>query len=65
MRLRFSTTEAASYAGCHRDTVLKALESGALHGGQRVANGRWSVRLECLDAWLDGQGCQHQMAGAA
>jgi excisionase family DNA binding protein len=58
-RLRFSTAQAAEYAGCHVDTVRKALESGDLHGGQRKANGRWSVRRECLDAWLDGTDCPH------
>lgn len=63
-RLRFNTTQAAEYAGCHRQTVLRALEAGDLHGGQRVAGGRWSIRRECLDAWLDGTKCEHQERAA-
>lgn len=58
-RLRFNTAQAAEYAGCHVDTIRKACESGELHGGQRTKNGRWSVRRECLDAWLDGARCEH------
>lgn len=63
-RLRFSTTQAAEYAGVHRDTVLRALEAGTLHGGQRVTGGRWSIRLACLDAWLEGSKCEHKAAAA-
>lgn len=61
-RLRFNTAQAAEYAGCHPVTVLKAAEAGELHGGQRKAGGRWSFRRECLDAWLDGNECEHQTA---
>jgi hypothetical protein len=47
-------------------TILKALDAGELHGGQRKKHGRWSIRAECLDAWLDGAKCEHQtQAGAA
>lgn len=60
-RLRFSTRQAAEHAGCHHETIRRALEAGDLHGGQRKVKGRWSIRLECLDAWLDGQKCEHQM----
>lgn len=61
-RLRFNTAQAAEYAGMHVQTVRKALEAGDLHGGQRKAAGRWSIRRECLDAWLDGEPCEHQDA---
>lgn len=64
-RLRFTTAQAAEYADCHVDTVRKAVAAGELHGGQRRQGGRWSVRKECLDAWLDGEKCPHQIAGAA
>lgn len=71
-RLRFNTTQAADFAGCHRQTILRALESGDLHGGQRLdretgrpkKNGRWSIRRECLEAYLDGSPCPHQEAAA-
>ncbi|WP_183407715.1 helix-turn-helix domain-containing protein [Marmoricola ginsengisoli] len=64
-QLRFATSQAAEYAACHEQTIRKACESGELHGGQRKPGGRWSIRRECLDAWLDGAKCEHQIAGAA
>lgn len=63
-RLRFNTAQAAEYADRHVDTIRRALESGDLHGGQRKAGGRWSIRRECLDSWLDGRKCEHQAAAA-
>jgi excisionase family DNA binding protein len=64
-RLRFNTAQAAEYANCHPDTILRSLQAGELHGGgQRKAGGRWSIRRECLDAWLDGEHCPHQSVGA-
>ena len=59
-RLRFNTAQAAEYADCHVDTIRRALEVGGLHGGQRTKNGRWTIRLERLDAWLDGEKCEHR-----
>jgi hypothetical protein len=64
-RLRFDTAQAAEYAGCHVETIRHAAQAGDLHGGQRTKNGRWSFRLECLDAWLDGKPCEHQKAAVA
>jgi excisionase family DNA binding protein len=64
-RIWFSTTQAGAHLGCHRDTVLKACESGELHGTQRKAKGRWRIHVDCLDAWGGGVACSHQMAGAA
>lgn len=71
--LRFNTAQAAQFAGRHVDTVRRALEAGELHGGQRrdhktgapKKGGRWSIRRACLEAWLDGEQCEHQAAGAA
>lgn len=63
--LRFNVSQAAEYAGCHPNTIHKACQSGELHGGQRKKGGRYSIRPECLDAWLDGQDCEHKIAGAA
>lgn len=60
IRHRFNTGQAAEYVGRHVKTVLKALEAGELHGGQRCPGGRWSIRRECLDAWADGENCEHQ-----
>ena len=63
-RLRFNTAQAADYADCHVDTIRRACETGNLHGGQRTKNGRWSIRRECLEAWLDGDKCEHQAVAA-
>lgn len=71
-RLRFNTKQAAEYAGKHPMTILRACESGELHGGQRLnkdtglpkKGGHWSIRRECLDAWLDGAKCGHQEVAA-
>ena len=59
-RLRFNTAQAADFAVCHPQTIRKALEAGELHGGQRKAKGRWSVRRDCLEAWAEGAECEHQ-----
>jgi excisionase family DNA binding protein len=59
-RLRFTTEQAAEYASAHVDTILRALRAGLLHGGQRKFGGRWSIRRDCLDAWLDGESCDHE-----
>ena len=62
---RLTVVQAATLAGRHPNTLHRALESGELHGTQRVKGGRWSIRPECLDAYLDGIECTHQQAGAA
>ncbi|MEQ7847764.1 helix-turn-helix domain-containing protein [Nocardioides kribbensis] len=64
-RIWLNTTQAAEVAGCHRDTVLKALEAGELHGNQRKAKGRWRVHADCLDKWCAGEKCAHQIEVAA
>lgn len=71
-RIRFDTRQAAEFAGKHVDTIRRALEAGELHGGQRrdketgtpKKGGRWSIRRECLEAWLDGEACEHQERAA-
>jgi hypothetical protein len=70
-RLRFSTHQAAEFAGYNVQTVRKALAAGDLHGTQRlrkgepVKGGKWSIRRECLEAWLDGERCEHMKGAAA
>lgn len=61
-RLRMNSAQVAEHVGCHPHTVVRAAESGELHGGQRRARGRWSFRVECVDAWADGKPCEHQAA---
>ena len=56
---RLTTAEAAEVARRHPVTVRRALEGGELHGRQSKAGGRWLIRTECLDAWIDGEKCGH------
>lgn len=61
-----NTKQASEHAGKHSATILKALEAGELHGHQRKPNGRWSIHVDCLDAWNGGDSCpRHDKAGAA
>ncbi len=55
-----TTVEAAARARRHPVTIRKALESGELHGSQRGAGGRWAIRPECVDAFVEGRPCHHQ-----
>lgn len=55
-----TTGEAAEYARRHPVTIRRSLVSGELHGVQRVAGGRWLIRPECLEAWLEATKCQHK-----
>ncbi|QSZ53303.1 helix-turn-helix domain-containing protein [Paenarthrobacter sp. AT5] len=57
---RLTVAEAAEAAHRHPVTVRRALEGGELHGTQRTFRGRWLIRAECLDAWLDGNDCVHR-----
>lgn len=58
-----STIDAAAFAGCHDQTVRKALEAGELHGFQRKTRGRWRVHIDCLNAWLSNTKCPHAQQG--
>lgn len=58
---RLNTAEAAAISRRHLVTVRRALEDGKLHGTQSMAGGRWLIREECLDAWIDGVKCEHQV----
>jgi len=62
---RLSVKEAAVVGCRHEITIYRALEDGTLHGTQRAKGGRWAIRPECLDAWLDNKQCEHQLAAAA
>ncbi|GAB3166769.1 hypothetical protein GCM10027059_26250 [Myceligenerans halotolerans] len=59
MTARLTVAEAAADARRHPVTVRRALEAAELHGTQRVKGGRWTIRPECLDAWLDQVPCPH------
>jgi len=60
LRIWHSTQTAADYAGCHPTTVRKACEDSSLHGSQRTTKGRWRIHIDCLNAWVSGQKCDHQ-----
>jgi hypothetical protein len=57
---RLIVAEVVEISRRHPITVYRDLESGALHGTQSMKGGRWLVREECLDAFLDGDLCEHQ-----
>jgi len=54
MSARLTVREAAAYAKRSEDWILKACQSGALFATQRVKGGKWSIREESVDHWLDG-----------
>lgn len=63
---RLSAPEAAARAGKSVKTVRDALKAGALHGRQfTVPKGRWNIKPDCLEAWLDGERCPHGKGRAA
>ncbi|MBS2939595.1 helix-turn-helix domain-containing protein [Nocardioides sp. J2M5] len=62
-RIWHTTTTAAAVADRHRDTILKVVESGELHGIQRKPKGRWRIHRDCLEAWMFGRLCEHQDKG--
>jgi hypothetical protein len=47
--------EAAVIAGRNRETITLALRDGELKGSQRIANGRWTIRIDHLEAWIEGR----------
>lgn len=55
-----TSDETATLTRRHPVTVRKALEAGELHGSQRTKGGRWTVREECAEAWVEGRLCAHQ-----
>ena len=61
-RTWLNVLQAAQYVGHHPVTLRRALESGKLHGAQRKAGGHWRIRAGCLDAWVAGRQCEHQLA---
>lgn len=54
-----SVEQAAKIANRHRQTVADTLRIGQLHGTQRVRRGTWTVRRDCLDAWMEKRPCEH------
>lgn len=58
-----NTAEAAVVARKHPVTIRRALEAGDLHGTQQLAGGRWAIRSECLEAYVERRACAHRAAG--
>ncbi|WP_174604441.1 helix-turn-helix domain-containing protein [Cnuibacter physcomitrellae] len=52
--------EAAAAARMHPGSIRRLLESGDLHGTQPKPGARWTIREECLEAYLDGIPCPHR-----
>lgn len=64
-RIWHTTATAAFVLDRHPSTILKALETGELHGAQRMKKGRWRIHRDCLSSWALGEECDHRRAGAA
>ena len=58
--LYLTAPEAASATGKHPVTVRKALEADELHGFQSGKGGRWSIKPDCLEAWVENRLCAHK-----
>ncbi len=52
---------AARLARTHLLVVYRALRTGRLHG-ERLTEHEWSIREECLRAWIGRQPCGHDGA---
>ncbi|MFI6302119.1 helix-turn-helix domain-containing protein [Amycolatopsis thailandensis] len=50
----WTPAQVATEVKCHVTTVWLALESGELHGHQRMRGGRWKVHPDAVDAWIRG-----------
>ncbi|SEE25019.1 Helix-turn-helix domain-containing protein [Arthrobacter alpinus] len=61
MKPRLNPAEAAEISRRHPVTVRRALIAEQLHGSQSGPGGRWLIREECLDAWIDGVKCEHHV----
>lgn len=57
--------EVALFTRRHPETVTLALRDGTLHGYQPKKNGRWLVRQDCMEAWIEGTKCPHVAQDAA
>jgi hypothetical protein len=57
-----SPAECAVICGKNRETVTLALREGELHDSQRVRAGKWTIRNDCLVAWIEVTPCAHATA---
>jgi hypothetical protein len=56
--------EAAAIAHRNGYTVRRALQDGTLHGRQRKKGGTWLLTRQCVDAWIFGVPCPHNLGSA-
>ncbi len=52
-------------SGLSRWTLMRALQEGGLHGGQRKKRGTWVVEEPCFRAWMVDEPCAHRAQTAA
>lgn len=50
--LWMSTTQVAQESGRHRDSVIKALNSGLLTGTQSHPRASWRISRQAFQAWM-------------
>ena len=56
----FAPWQAADYAGLKVQAIYDLLDTGELVGEQ--VDGRWRIRKSVLDAWLDAEVSQEELA---
>lgn len=47
-----TTNDAAGYARCSRDTVIRAIDSGRLRSAHAGPKTRYRIHVDWLDAWI-------------
>jgi excisionase family DNA binding protein len=47
-----STGSAAALAGCHRVTIVRAIQAGELEAGRLGRTGDYRVPVDALNQWL-------------
>jgi len=57
--------EMVEESGISRYTIMPALQTGKLHGGQPKIRGTWRVEEDCFRAWMRGDQCEHRQERAA
>jgi excisionase family DNA binding protein len=56
----FAPWQAADYAGLKVEAIYELLETGEIAGEQ--VDGRWRIRKSVMDAWLDAEVSQEELA---
>lgn len=59
-----STVAASSHADVHKDVILDAIRDGELRGYQRKPGAHYRIKIEDIDAWLEGKPAPEELVPA-